>query len=221
MVGWGSGSKARAFHHAGCSECCSLASEWEGVHLSEEVPLHPTPERSHLAGVEPEQHDARSKPDSSGKQSRKLSKDRVSSTIPIAKGTGLPTQRGATGTCVSQRTDVSPSRRRLGPEEGDMSNVILSTMRSTNGAGRGARRERLHAGEDCPGCKLVGVKQHYSPKARFSTFLGSNPFDRHDLIVDRCGVDVRYVIDFYNGEISGPALADCHAPGRSAGWTFL
>lgn len=24
------------------------------------------------------------------------------------------------------------------------------------------------------------------------------PFDRHDWIVDRCGKDVRYVIDFYN-----------------------
>lgn len=24
------------------------------------------------------------------------------------------------------------------------------------------------------------------------------PFDRHDWIVDRCGVDVRYIIDFYN-----------------------
>jgi cytochrome c heme-lyase len=25
------------------------------------------------------------------------------------------------------------------------------------------------------------------------------PFDRHDWIVDRCGQDVRYVIDFYTG----------------------
>lgn len=25
------------------------------------------------------------------------------------------------------------------------------------------------------------------------------PFDRHDWIVDRCGQDVRYVIDYYNG----------------------
>eukprot|EP00854_Cymbomonas_tetramitiformis_P012683 gene12683-14992_t len=26
------------------------------------------------------------------------------------------------------------------------------------------------------------------------------PFDRHDWVVDRCGTEVRYVIDFYNGE---------------------
>lgn len=27
------------------------------------------------------------------------------------------------------------------------------------------------------------------------------PFDRHDWIVDRCGKDVRYVIDYYDGGI--------------------
>ena len=31
-------------------------------------------------------------------------------------------------------------------------------------------------------------------------FLGFKlPFDRHDWVVDRCGKDVRYIIDFYNG----------------------
>lgn len=25
------------------------------------------------------------------------------------------------------------------------------------------------------------------------------PFDRHDWIIDRCGKDVRYVIDYYDG----------------------
>lgn len=27
------------------------------------------------------------------------------------------------------------------------------------------------------------------------------PFDRHDWIVDRCGKEVRYVIDYYDGEV--------------------
>lgn len=27
------------------------------------------------------------------------------------------------------------------------------------------------------------------------------PFDRHDWIVDRCGKEVRYVIDYYDGDI--------------------
>jgi hypothetical protein len=37
-----------------------------------------------------------------------------------------------------------------------------------------------------------------SPLARIrSWFTGEMPFDRHDWVVDRCGQDVRYVIDFY------------------------
>lgn len=28
------------------------------------------------------------------------------------------------------------------------------------------------------------------------------PFDRHDWIIDRCGREVRYVIDYYDGEIN-------------------
>lgn len=31
------------------------------------------------------------------------------------------------------------------------------------------------------------------------------PFDRHDWIVDRCGKDVRYIIDYYDG-----AMVDEH-----------
>ena len=31
------------------------------------------------------------------------------------------------------------------------------------------------------------------------------PFDRHDWVVDRCGKEVRYVIDYYDG---GPVDAD-------------
>lgn len=29
------------------------------------------------------------------------------------------------------------------------------------------------------------------------------PFDRHDWVVDRCGTEVRYVIDFYSGGNGG------------------
>jgi cytochrome c heme-lyase len=34
-----------------------------------------------------------------------------------------------------------------------------------------------------------------------SPFSYELPFDRHDWIVDRCGKDVRYVIDYYDGGI--------------------
>lgn len=43
-----------------------------------------------------------------------------------------------------------------------------------------------------------------SPLARIKSWGGKQlPFDRHDWWVDRCGEEVRYVIDFYYNEDSG------------------
>ncbi|XP_019524953.2 holocytochrome c-type synthase [Aedes albopictus] len=62
--------------------------------------------------------------------------------------------------------------------------------------------EALHARE-CGNPKLKsfgGKATEYSPRARFRSWLGYElPFDRHDWIVDRCGKDVRYIIDYYDG----------------------
>jgi len=62
--------------------------------------------------------------------------------------------------------------------------------------------EALHAHE-CGDPKLKrfgGKATEYSPRARFRSWLGYElPFDRHDWIVDRCGKEVRYVIDYYDG----------------------
>jgi len=33
----------------------------------------------------------------------------------------------------------------------------------------------------------------------FSFYRYELPFDRHDWIIDRCGKEVRYVIDYYDG----------------------
>jgi cytochrome c heme-lyase len=55
------------------------------------------------------------------------------------------------------------------------------------------------------GCvpKLVrfeGNANTLTPKAFFNSFLGyKKPFDRHDWVIDRCGDEVTYVIDFYRG----------------------
>uniref|UniRef100_A0A1E1X9S6 Holocytochrome c-type synthase n=1 Tax=Amblyomma aureolatum TaxID=187763 RepID=A0A1E1X9S6_9ACAR len=62
--------------------------------------------------------------------------------------------------------------------------------------------EALHAKECCtPRLKKFGGKAtDYSPRARIRSWLGYElPFDRHDWIVDRCGKEVRYVIDYYDG----------------------
>ncbi|CAH1644224.1 unnamed protein product [Spodoptera littoralis] len=62
--------------------------------------------------------------------------------------------------------------------------------------------EALHA-KECghPRLKSFGGKaSDYSPRARIRHWLGYElPFDRHDWIVDRCGKEVRYVIDYYDG----------------------
>ena len=62
--------------------------------------------------------------------------------------------------------------------------------------------ERLHA-SSCPTPKLArfrGRPADLSPKARVRGWFGAvAPFDRHDWVVDRCGKEVRYVIDFYQG----------------------
>ncbi|KAI1439044.1 cytochrome c/c1 heme-lyase [Xylaria sp. CBS 124048] len=58
-------------------------------------------------------------------------------------------------------------------------------------------------GTSCDGPRLhsfSGLSTQMSPKARFNTLLGYQaPFDRHDWVVDRCGKEIEYVIDFYAG----------------------
>ncbi|KAM7196918.1 Cytochrome c/c1 hem-lyase [Naviculisporaceae sp. PSN 640] len=55
----------------------------------------------------------------------------------------------------------------------------------------------------CGGPRLhsfAGLSTKMTPRARINTLLGYQaPFDRHDWVVDRCGKQVEYVIDFYAG----------------------
>ncbi len=52
--------------------------------------------------------------------------------------------------------------------------------------------------------RFIGKPADLAPKAWIkSRLMGySTPFDRHDWIVDRCGKEVRYVLDFYYDESS-------------------
>ncbi|KAK6054746.1 cytochrome c/c1 heme lyase [Cooperia oncophora] len=78
----------------------------------------------------------------------------------------------------------------------DMENIILI---------HNALIMKRHGENECAEPKLKSFKgdaKNISPRARFrNLFLGYNlPFDRHDWIVDRCGVkEVQYVIDYYDG----------------------
>lgn len=67
--------------------------------------------------------------------------------------------------------------------------------------------EALHA-KECGNPKLKsfgGKATAFSPRARIRSWMGYElPFDRHDWIVDRCGKEVRYVIDYYDGGTMDP-----------------
>ncbi|KAF4659722.1 hypothetical protein FOZ61_004532 [Perkinsus olseni] len=59
--------------------------------------------------------------------------------------------------------------------------------------------------------KFVGRPGEVSPKSRIMRLLGgwTEPFDRHDWYIDRCGTTVRYVVDFYDGR---PPEGTAHLP---------
>ncbi|KAJ3497024.1 hypothetical protein NLG97_g2218 [Lecanicillium saksenae] len=63
------------------------------------------------------------------------------------------------------------------------------------------------AKSQCGGPKLesfANKNDRMTPTARLNTILGfTAPFDRHDWVIDRCGVKVEYVIDFYAGRPGG------------------
>ncbi|XP_042627783.1 holocytochrome c-type synthase-like isoform X1 [Cyprinus carpio] len=71
----------------------------------------------------------------------------------------------------------------------------------------------LRKGE-CPcGPSLLrfgGKAKDFSPRARFRHWMGHElPFDRHDWIIDRCGKEVRYVIDYYDeGQMAKHTILD-------------
>ena len=50
--------------------------------------------------------------------------------------------------------------------------------------------------------KFMRRPKDLSP-ARVNAMMGyKKPFDRHDWVVDRCGQHVRYIIDFYEGNVN-------------------
>ncbi|XP_076850759.1 LOW QUALITY PROTEIN: holocytochrome c-type synthase [Brachyhypopomus gauderio] len=88
----------------------------------------------------------------------------------------------------------------------DMTNIIRIHNRNNEQAWEEILKwEALHAGEcPCgPSLKRFGGKaKDFSPRARIRHWMGYElPFDRHDWIVDRCGKEVRYVIDYYEGDL--------------------
>jgi len=87
----------------------------------------------------------------------------------------------------------------------DMDNIIKIHNANNESAWQEVLKwEAMRASEGgTPQLKSFGGKaKDFSPRARFRGLMGYEmPFDRHDWIIDRCGKEVRYVIDYYDGEL--------------------
>jgi hypothetical protein len=60
----------------------------------------------------------------------------------------------------------------------------------------------LSSGRQAKLLKFCGRPDDLSPKARLKMLFGHPaPFDRHDWTVDRGGVEIRYIIDYYHDEV--------------------
>eukprot|EP00418_Pyrodinium_bahamense_P008039 CAMPEP_0179123100 /NCGR_PEP_ID=MMETSP0796-20121207/58126_1 /TAXON_ID=73915 /ORGANISM="Pyrodinium bahamense, Strain pbaha01" /LENGTH=231 /DNA_ID=CAMNT_0020821741 /DNA_START=59 /DNA_END=754 /DNA_ORIENTATION=- len=136
---------------------------------------------------------------------------RVESSIPSANGQPFlyPSERQFYGSATAKGHSVRPQ---------DMGMVVAIHNAVNERAWQEILRfERLHANE-CDTSKLlrfVGRPGDLSPKARLAGLLGRTlPFDRHDWHVDRCGTQVRYVIDFYDGKPSPAHPVSIHIDAR-------
>jgi cytochrome c heme-lyase len=134
-------------------------------------------------------------------QEAALSTERVQSTIP--KGGN----DGSTWEYPSQQMFYNALARKgkgAGVDEGSMESVVaIHNNMNEKTWKRVLEWEQLHCDECSEPRRLirfVGRPHELTPKAALKYYLGMapRPFDRHDWTVDRCGKEVRYVIDYYD-----------------------
>ncbi|KAK4989758.1 Cytochrome c1 heme lyase [Elasticomyces elasticus] len=99
-------------------------------------------------------------------------------------------------------------RKNYDPQAEDMRSIIPIHNAVNERAWKEIKEwERGRGADTCGGPKLVsfsGQSTALTPKARLNSILGyAAPFDRHDWVVDRCGTNIDYVIDFYAGKDEG------------------
>ncbi|KAF8644151.1 hypothetical protein AX16_008678 [Volvariella volvacea WC 439] len=131
-----------------------------------------------------------------------LSRDREMSSIP----------RASEGNWVypsEAQFFAAMARKNHNPHAADMKTIVpIHNAVNERAWSEILKWEAGRGGEACGGPKLVTFKgrpQERSPKARLKMLLGYGaPFDRHDWVVDRCGIRTRYIIDFYTGRNTDP-----------------
>ena len=105
-----------------------------------------------------------------------------------------------------QRFYNAMKRKGWDADERDMVSVVSihNTVNEQTWARVRAMERVLHPTcDDVRLARFRGRPNDLSVKARLKGVMGyERPFDRHDWVVDRCGKEARYVIDFYGGEES-------------------
>lgn len=157
-------------------------------------------------------------------QTEALPTQRAKSSIPKGSFTP-PHQQGV----EEEDTWVYPSeqqfynamkRKGWNPKEHDMAFVVAIHNAVNEKTWKEVMKweKKFHC--DCEEPKLLkfqGRPNDMSPKARLLSLMGYNPpFDRHDWTVDRCGKQVRYVVDFYRGKQIEGSPASFHIDARPA-----
>lgn len=136
----------------------------------------------------------------SREEDKELSLEREVSSIPMAKSIN----ENSFWVYPSEKMFFDAMKRKnWNPKEQDMHSIIPIHNAVNEKCWREIMKwESMHY-TSCSTPKLLkfqGKPRDYTPKARFWNLLGYKlPFDRHDWMVDRCGEQVRYVIDFYAG----------------------
>lgn len=149
-------------------------------------------------------------------QKSPLSTDRARSTIPKSGADG----DSSTWVYPSPQMFFNALKRKGkadGVTEADMPTVVAVHNRMNEGTWREVLQweERFHC-DECATPKLkrfMGRPNDLSPAARFRMWFRAypRPFDRHDWVVDRCGLqDVRYIIDYYYRDGSGGDPIEIH-----------
>ena len=134
-------------------------------------------------------------------QRRKISTERQRSTIPKS---GVSSAEASTWTYPSPQMFYNSLVRKgkaTDCTEDDMESVVsVHNAMNEDTWRRVVAWERLHVHEcrDPMLLRFLGRPDDLSPLA-WARYLtgGGKPFDRHDWYVDRCGQQVRYVIDYY------------------------
>lgn len=143
--------------------------------------------------------------ESSQGQNTELSKERTRSSIPKSEGADGPGANSSDPNWYypspQQFYNALKKKDMAAPEE-----HIETMVDIHNFLNEEVWKEVMQweASYDCKNIQLVrfqGKVHSPSPKSRlYGLFTGNVPFDRHDWTINRCGQEVRYIIDYYEGK---------------------